>query len=164
MHKYIFVLLLIVSVFTLSCEDNIDNNNPLIGKWRYQTHIGVVETNDSIATTLIKKDIEKINKQKHKIMMYEFMSDSIFILFNTDINSNYKIVGKYYHALTPDTLQFEDSESSYWAIKTNKNYFDVYLQEMSAAYTTDSLLKLGIENPENVIISNIWLTKRYRRI
>lgn len=161
--KKISILILVLTLL-LSCEDNIDNNNPLIGKWRYQTHIGVVETNDSAATALIKKDIEKINLQKHKIMMYEFMSDSIFILFNTDINSNYKIVGKYYHRSDSDTLQFEDAENKYWAIKTNKNYFDVYEQEMSAAYTADSLLKLGIENPESIVISNIWLTKRYRRI
>jgi len=157
--RYISVISILFFIF-LSCEDNVDENNPLIGKWRYEHYKGNVETNDTEASALIKNNIESINNTKQHIMQYQFMVDSIFVLF--DINSDYKVVGKY--SQSGDSITFKEDTSSYWAIKYNKKYFDLYIKDVSADYTPDSLQKLGVKNPSEVIIKKAWLTAQYKRI
>lgn len=161
MRKAIYIATVtIIAYISFACEDNIDKENPLIGKWRYISYIGHVETNDSAASAIIKKDIESINKNKQNILQYQFMTDGIFVLF--DIDSDYKIVGVYHQ--DENTITFEEENKDYWAIKYAEKYFDVYIKDISQDYTPDSLLKLGVKDPENITIKKAWLTGQYKRI
>lgn len=158
-YLYLIFISLVVSVF-ISCEDNVDKDHPLIGKWRFESFKASVETNDNAATFLIKKNMETINSKTDHIFMYQFMMDSVFVLFDTE-NTD-KLVGKYFES--GDTIHFEDINSKYWAIKTQKKDFDVYIRDLSPAYTADSLGKLGVVNPQAVIITKAWITARFKRV
>jgi len=159
--KNTFILLLIAILFIVGCDDNIDDDNPLIGKWRSEQYAGVVETNDSAATSIIIKDIESINRKKHPICQYEFMKDSLFVLYN--INNDAKTVGNY--GKLNDTIKFYYPDASiYWAIVRDNKNFNLYHEDVSRYYTLDSLQKLGIENPQNISIKKAWLILKYKRI
>lgn len=162
MRYFVYTLLIgIIIILSSSCDDNIDKENTLIGKWRFEIFRADVSTNDSLATTIIQKDIESVNNRGNHIFIYEFMTDGIYVLYDAD--SDDKLVGKYEQS--SDSITIKDGDSNiYQALKTSDKYFQLYLQEVSSAYTTDSLRKLGITNPDSIIINKAWLTSIYKRV
>lgn len=161
MKKYFFTIItLIIFFISVSCEDNTDKDNPLIGRWRSDLYTGIVETNDSAATAIIRKDIESINKNNHSILQYEFIQDSLFILFN--MNNDYKTIGSY--STHKDTINFTQDSIYYYAIKTGEKQFDLYIKDLTSDYTIDSLRNLNIANPENIVLNKAWLVQPFRKI
>ena len=160
LQAIIISTLALLAVTFFACEDNYDKENPIIGKWRFKKYMADIETNDSTATAIITQDILKINKEKHHIMQYGLMTDSVFVLYDTD--SEYKATGRYYQI--DDTIKFELGDSRYWAIIKQKEYFNIYHKDISEAYTVDSLRALGVKNPEAVVIKKAWLLIEFKRI
>lgn len=161
MRYFIYTLIIgVIIILNASCEDNIDKENPLIGKWRFEVFRADVSTNDSSVTAIIAKDIESINKQNHHIFIYEFMKDSIYVLYDAD--SDDKLVGKY--SQNGDIITLTDDRNIYQTIKASDKYLQLYLKDASSAYTADSLQKLGVTNADSVKIYKAWLTSFYKRV
>lgn len=157
---YIAFLLACLSLSFVACEDNIDKENPMIGKWRLDNYVGDITTSDSLASIAIRKSIDAAYDAKNPILMYQFMSDSSFILYN--LNTSSKLIGTYLS--TTDSLFFQEPTKKYSAVKDEEKYFSIPLQNVTSAYTLDSLSNLGVVNPEAVNVEKVVIIARYKRV